>query len=138
MTKTLICIVSCALAAAGCGRATEPAGPVEAQVGDTITLRYGQAAHFDNSVRIVFRAVEEDSRCPVNVTCVWAGDAAIRLDVAMSGTHTGALVLHSHLQPKSGDIGGYVIELVEVAPSRRDPDDVRPTDYSVRLVISRG
>lgn len=138
MMKTLICIVSCALAAAGCGRATEPAGPVEAQVGDTITLRYGQAAHLDDSVRIVFRAIEEDSRCPVNVTCVWSGDAAVRLDVAMSGTHTGTLVLHSHLQPKSGDIGGYVIELVEVAPSRRDPDDVEPADYAVRLVISRG
>ena len=33
-------------------------------------------------LRIKFAAVENDSRCPSDVTCVWAGNAAVQLQLS--------------------------------------------------------
>lgn len=129
------------LAATACGRTGEPvepdSGPQQAMAGDTITLRYGASALLGDHVRIVFRSVESDSRCPVDVQCVWAGDAAIRLD-ASSGGAWQPFVLHTNLQPRSAEHGGFVVELVGVEPEPRRDRSVDPGDYSVRLAISRG
>ena len=47
-------------------------------------------AHLDEATRVgalvvTPRAVVEDSRCPINVRCVWAGRAVVRTEVAGAG-----------------------------------------------------
>src|SRR5213595_3393904 len=39
----------------------------------------------ETSLRITFTAVENDSRCPADVTCVWAGNAAVKLELSGLG-----------------------------------------------------
>src|SRR5882672_10036739 len=36
-------------------------------------------------LQIKFVEVKEDSRCPADVKCVWAGNAAVRLEVSIRG-----------------------------------------------------
>src|SRR5262245_27923464 len=65
-----------------------------AQGADSLTLRYGQERTASDGLRVRFVAVEEDSRCPENVNCVWAGNARIRITVT-SGRDQQALVLNT-------------------------------------------
>ncbi|HEX6308195.1 MAG TPA: hypothetical protein VFZ69_08415 [Longimicrobiales bacterium] len=127
---------------AACGRATEPVGttdmPVHVTAGDTVLLRLGESALIDDTVRLLFRSVEADSRCPLNVQCVWAGDAQIRLDAAGSTSAWQALELHSNVEPRAATFAGYRIQLVDIAPQRTHPDTIQPRHYSARLAISRG
>ncbi|WP_293913903.1 hypothetical protein [Deinococcus sp.] len=60
-----------------------------------------------------------DSRCPVNVQCVWAGDAAVYFTVKMLGKPASELELHTGLAPKRVSVGGYSLAIGEVFPTPR-------------------
>src|SRR5690242_20678884 len=56
---------------------------VVANPGAEFSLSLGRTAAVTGTpYRITFNRVTEDSRCPVDVTCVWAGDAKIELTIA--------------------------------------------------------
>lgn len=142
--RAYLAVTTVAIAMAACGRNTDPVDQgstfVHVEAGDTIRLAYGESATLGSGgARITFRAVEGDSRCPINAVCVWAGDAHIRLAGidAAAGTMID-LHLHTRLEPRSAEFADFRIELLEVAPAPVDPPAARAEDYSVRLAISRG
>ncbi len=51
-----------------------------------IKIPLGESIQLEN-VYIKFVEVLEDSRCPKNVTCVWAGRARVLVEVTESGKH---------------------------------------------------
>lgn len=140
--RAYLTVMISAIAAAACGGTTDPVdqGSVFQQVeaGDTIRLRYGRSVSLGTSgARIVFRSIEADSRCPINVVCVWQGDAHIRLD-GIEAAGSTRIDLHTGIEPHAAEFAGYRIELLEVTPAPIDPPEARPQDYSVRLAVSRG
>ncbi len=50
--------------------------PAEISIGQTTTIE---------NTKIVFNAVIEDSRCPTNVNCIWAGRAKVLVTVTEKG-----------------------------------------------------
>jgi hypothetical protein len=135
---------TCLLAAAACGR---PGDPVDAssterrvEAGDTVRLRVGEVVELGGTnARVTLAAVPADSRCPVDVTCVWQGDAHVRLEGTAPTTPTMEPIdLHTTLDPKEATFAGWRIRLLDVAPQRTQQDNVRQQDYSVLLAISRG
>jgi hypothetical protein len=140
--KTWMILAVMAAGAAACSTA-EPlehsAALQHVEAGDTIRLEYGGSASLGSTgAQIVFRAVEADSRCPVDVMCVWAGDAHVQIEAASLDGTMRTLDLHTTLEPMEAEFAGFRIRLIEVAPSRMDGVIVKPADYSVRLAISRG
>ena len=72
------------LTGAGCATAQQPAEP-EARVrtpdaGEPFRLALGDTADRDGHA-VRFAEVVEDSRCPEDVQCVWAGRAKIRVEI---------------------------------------------------------
>jgi hypothetical protein len=138
---TGVLVATAALAAVACAReATQPdqsaAAPQQAQVGDTIRLRPGGMARIGTSdVVVAFRLVEQDSRCPIDVQCVWAGDAAVLIDLTKDRRTWTPASLHSFLEPKAIEFGGYGFRLVEVTPSRVSTRPTRPEDYVIALEV---
>ena len=138
----LLALAGCAASPSGSNGPTGPAmsnevrARIEAneapfRVAGTVTARLGEEVRLGD-VRIRPVAVLEDSRCPVDVTCVWAG--RIRLRVAVIGA--GDLVMELN-QPVSAP-GGRRLTLVAVAPPRWatpppgvDPD--APQRFAFRL-----
>ena len=47
-------------------------------------LQTGQAFSFNNNA-VCFKEVVSDSRCPKGVTCVWAGEARVLVDIYEDG-----------------------------------------------------
>lgn len=136
-------MVVLSLATAACGNATEPVEQngtfQQVEAGDTIRLAYGMGAALgETGARIVFRGVVVDSRCPVDVTCVWQGDAHVKLDAIQPPGGTRQIDLHTSLEPGDAQFAGYRILLLDIAPDPVSTAPIRPQDYSVRLAISRG
>jgi hypothetical protein len=136
---TILAVIAACAAACSTPEPFEQSGSLQhVEAGDTIRLEYGGSAALGSAgARIVFRAVAADSRCPTDVTCVWAGDAHVQIEASLDGT-TRTLDLHTTLEPMEAEFAGFRIRLIEVAPSRMDGVIVQPGDYSVRLAISRG
>jgi hypothetical protein len=99
------------------------------------TLKIGQTISIGD-LRLTFRSVEGDSRCAIDVVCVWAGDAEIALSIEQGGKAAVA-ALHTTLEPKKTEWNGYTISLVSVAPSRRAGTAVDPADYRAEIVVTR-
>jgi hypothetical protein len=82
-------------------------------------IRSDGRARLDQATRVgalvvTPRAIVEDSRCPINARCVWAGRAIVRADVAGSGWHEARdLTLGERIT-----IHGFPLGLVSIDPGR--------------------
>ena len=134
-------------ALAACGGSTDPETPpiispaadavVDIRAPAEVTLAIGQSIRLqDPDLRILFEAVPEDSRCPTDVVCVWAGDA--RMAFQASGGADRRFSLHlptEQVGPASMDIGGYRIEVTQLSPEPGTFKTNAPERYRVTLVI---
>ena len=83
-------------------------------------------------LKVTFERVVEDSRCPQDVDCFWAGQAtvAVRLDKIGANAKTSKTLGTANLtvqgsrsaMPDSvGKIGPYWLQIIEVAPEKGPP-----------------
>jgi hypothetical protein len=93
----------------------------------------GNVAGTDLAVRL--DSVTTDSRCPLGVLCIWAGDANIHLSVLRGKRAPTPVVLHLTNMPRSVVDGSEIIELVSLEPIARQQTQIKPSDYRARLVI---
>jgi hypothetical protein len=112
-----------------------------ARLGRPFILRAGrQVTLKGETLRIKFVAVEDDSRCPSDVKCVWAGNAAVRLDVSTSRRDGKSLTLNTG--GTSALVGetqyqGYKLRLVGLNPYPRSDQKIAAGDYTVTLLVSK-
>lgn len=126
------------LALTGCGDGTGPEvdGRLEAVINapQELTLSYGEEKPVGGSVlRVSFARVVEDSRCPVDVVCVWAGNARVELGIRMGMGPTIPLHVNTTLEPRFTDWNDIRVTLLELLPQPREGDPPRPEGYTVRV-----
>ena len=136
----LICFMLFGLMSAADGTAKRRLS-TGARLGRPFTLRAGrQIALQGQRLRLRFAEVTQDSRCPVDVTCVWAGNAAVRLEVTTNGRSEESLTLNTGKSPtlvNEAEYEGFKVKLVDLSPTRHSNRQVAPSDYIVTLVVSR-
>jgi hypothetical protein len=77
--------------------------------------------------KIKFAEMVEDSRCPADVNCVWAGNAKVKIEVRRGRRLAKTFELNSTTAPNVIKYNGYEIKLKELTPlprtnARIDPD----------------
>jgi hypothetical protein len=111
--------------------ANQNAADVQAAVGQTFTLKVGQQARITGSdLTVLFRAVPSDSRCPVDVQCVWQGNA--RVQIAAAGRELG---LNTGEEPRSAQVDGYTIELTKLDPAPHSETQIPTSGYVATFVV---
>lgn len=118
-----------AIPAEGSGQATEPpadspAAPAPeptampantdtalAPDGQPFTLAPGQRATLADGGALQYVRVVNDSRCPPDVRCVWAGDAVLAFEWAPAGGPSESFELHTGLEPRTQAVGGRTLRL---------------------------
>lgn len=85
--------------------------------------------------RIFLSEVKDDSRCAVDVVCVWQGDATaeIGLWVGTGPTHPFTLSLNG--TPKSVTFAGWEVTFLALAPEPRSTEEIEPGDYRARFRV---
>ncbi len=79
-----------------------------------------------------FIAVTEDSRCPRDVTCIWAGEVKVQLEIHESGKAASQIEI---LEGGSTVAGEYRVTLVRVEPQPMSTARIAPQDYRATLKI---
>lgn len=125
----LAAILSC-LALAGCG-AVPAQQPPTVELGAEVTLAPGEGVAVNNArLKLRFLGVSEDSRCPRDVNCVWAGEVKIQLEIyAISQSRVELL------EGGSTVIGQNRVTLVRVAPEPASTAKIVAQDYRATLKI---
>jgi len=106
---------------------------------DPFTLAPGETVQVEGTgLRVTFESVGADSRCPVDVTCVWEGDAVVVVSVRPAEAAPARHELHtSGRYPNEVDAGGYGVRLVDLAPVPRAGAYPAPGDYRATLLVTR-
>ncbi len=115
-------VLAALVVATGLSACDPPTRVVAASIGagvadTTFALRVGQEARVGGTMlRIVFLGVDDDSRCPSDVMCVWAGNAAVRIGVTYGTGPTVAYVLNTGIDPRFADLASYRLTLTRLEP----------------------
>ncbi|MEC3875912.1 hypothetical protein [Chryseobacterium salviniae] len=90
--------------------------------GSVIYFNEGENRFLDEyQMNVTFKGISEDSRCPKDINCIWAGVAVAQLEVMGTATRPMTLSLASTENKErnyhqSADFNGYTITLAEVQP----------------------
>ena len=129
MTKALIPAVIVSMALAGCA-ATTASSPEQPPAGPALIA---QTIYVDGP-RVTPLKVIEDSRCPMNARCVWAGRVVLRAKVEGGAwKRTIDLTLGEPVQVADGEL-----TLVSVTPDRRTDKVIKPRDYRFAFTFQGG
>jgi hypothetical protein len=131
MNLRFLVFAALAVAMSAC-RASAPTAPV----GGDFTLGVGEHVSIARTPLILtFTRLVGDSRCPPDVTCVWAGNAELELDARINDQHT-VVRLNTNVGPREAIAGDYRITLVEFTPPPASNVNVAETHYRATLVVS--
>ena len=120
------------------GCADSPTTPTKNVVLDEeFELAPGESARIGaTNLTVVFDSVSADSRCPVDVVCVWEGDATVAVTVLQSSGERAVLELHTSAgSAREKPYGGYVVRLVGLRPQPRQGVPIPAADYRARLEV---
>lgn len=98
--------------------ATLPAGTGSTVKGEDLEVR--------------FVGVTEDSRCPTDTTCVWAGEVKVKL-AARIGQQ--APIEREVLEGRSTVIEPYRLTVTRVQPEPVSTKQLAPGDYRILLIV---
>ena len=137
MYRFAVCSTLLAVGATGCGNPTAPDQSPELALlphSREIVLEYGEDIRLEGSVlRLSFGEVLEDSRCPVDVTCVWEGNGKVVIGIATGMGPTHALVLNTSLEPRSMAWSQVRVTLLELNPTPQAGSGIPLEAYTVKL-----
>jgi len=105
--------------------------------GQEAFLHPGERAVFEadgERLEVLFVGVTADSRCPVDVTCIWAGEARVALDFVGLMSWEGTL---SAGAGASVIVAGWIVTVTDLTPAPRSDRPIAPGDYQVRMVVTR-
>ena len=115
---------------AACSRATS--APIEVVPGQSIQLAERQSARVSDSAVLVQFMGANDSRCPADVVCVWAGEAAVALWFSGAGSER-ADTLHLVMKRNAVTYGGYLFEAADLQPYPRSQEQNAPKTLTLRV-----
>jgi hypothetical protein len=111
----------------------------QVKIGQEFLVKVGQQIKIGDDVRVKFVAVPEDSRCPSDVNCVWAGNAVVTVEFT-EGQCTTTLRLNTHQSPQTPEdpkVGPYRVKLVKLDPYPRSTQKISAGDYAATLIVTK-
>lgn len=132
----LVLIAGLALGVSSCEK-TETGGTFV--IGESFDLGFDEEkTSTDGVITILFNQEVVDSRCPMNVACVWEGQAEVTLHITMPDTEPENILLihragHEHLRRDTFNNHIYILE--EVYPYPEEPGEIDEEDYSLQLKV---
>ncbi len=115
---------------------SEPNRQTPAQLNaGVVVLAVGQSALVTPAALLTFEQVVSDSRCPLGVTCVWAGEVTLALSLE-SGAETLAFQLSD--RSNSASVRGLRFELLSVTPYPLAGYAIPIANYRASILVTDG
>ena len=108
-----------------------------AEVPTVIELRYDKTVNYQE---LTLRWLTlEDSRCPIGITCVWAGQMLATVEIAESDEAPleVELLRRAGREPVVTQAFGYALRLLGVEPHPKDGVTPARSNYVMRVEIAR-
>jgi hypothetical protein len=105
-----------------------PAPAAQQVLADSLRMAPGDAV-FVGGLRLDFLGVSEDSRCPMDVVCIWQGNATVQIAVGLGRGLSFPRTLNTSEPDARVDYAGYRVTLLQLLPVPRANVPIAPEDY---------
>ena len=120
------------------GFAQDPTIATKVDLGEEFKIMNGHEVVIkEEKLRITFRSVPTDSRCPSDVVCGWAGNGEVVVEVARKNKKQVVATLNTLLDPKEIVYKGLKIRLVALNPYPKVSEPIDPKDYEATMVVTK-
>lgn len=129
-------VMACLCLALGfCEHATEPATQ---KIGVEFELKYKESAQIEQGEKftITYKDLLEDSRCPIGVECVWAGNAKVLLRIAERDSSVNTTLEPKQTTHLGGDGTRYTVQLLAVTPYPVYGVTMKKEETKIRLIVT--
>ncbi|MGI9107172.1 MAG: hypothetical protein ACR2G4_13095 [Pyrinomonadaceae bacterium] len=103
--------------------------PFDLRVGREVTVK-------GEKLKLSFRSVAEDSRCPQDVRCIRAGNGQIRVKVSQRN-HAAIVKLNTMGELTRISYQGYEVSLINLTPAPRSNRKINKKDYVATFMVSK-
>ncbi len=112
---------------------------------NVVSLKEGETQFFkEYEMNITFSGITEDSRCPTDVNCVWAGVGVAEIGLMGTYTRPFSISLATSDFANKGyqnttKFNGYTIKLINLSPypTEQKPSSKLKGEYSIQLQITK-
>ncbi len=107
---------------------------VSYEEGVAFTLAFGETASCTcGAPDITFTEMVTDSRCPLNVTCVWEGEVIVKTQFGGEELQLGLSPIDT--APSADTVGQWSVTLLEVTPHPVEGEVIPDEDYELKLLV---
>lgn len=102
-----------------------------------VTIKLGQNIFLSQEdLHIEFVSILSDSRCPLDVSCIWEGNAKIEIKINKTNFKSTSIKLNTSSRfLNEGSYFNYKVKLIDLKPYPRTDIIIKENDYSVTLVV---
>jgi hypothetical protein len=118
-------LVVCCFLVVACD-ASKLAQSASVPLGDPFHVRAGTTVELENGATLQFLRVTNDSRCPVDVTCVWQGEAFLEIELRAGGKSGRESI---STERKDVTLLAHRVQALGLYPAPRSSEPVDPKDY---------
>ena len=105
-----------------------------ASLDQEVELAPTEQAVFDaHGLSVEFVRVLEDSRCPTDATCVWAGEVKVQLSIRIG---TAAAEQQEVTVGQPATVGEFQLLIVKVQPERVSTREISAEQYRIALQVT--
>jgi hypothetical protein len=136
MRMQLIAALTAASLAGACSRNN---APTEVTRPGVLALNVNESGDTEG-VTVNLVRVENESRCPSGVMCVWEGNAAVVITVRTPlspNTSLAPLTVNTSLEPRSVAVDGYRVALDSLKPYPVAGKSIEQKDYVAFLTVTK-
>ena len=113
---------------------------ISATLDSKFQLAVGQTGFVESeNIKITFLEVTADSRCPSDVTCIWAGEVKVLVNIWKDDQDLGGSTLVGQAANDDQAVktfDGYSIKLLKVDPYPISTQAIGPSDYTITLIVT--
>jgi len=139
-TLTILSALFLLVLLSGCNKNSELTGDSSFSLNDTLKLAINKSAiNNENQLTIRIDSVLNDSRCPMDVECIWEGNAAVRF-LFINDKEKTKFILNTYGGSNFRSdtiIDGYSIQLVKLQPYPVSTKVISNDEYVAELLIKK-
>lgn len=109
-------------------------------VEDIVLLEFGSTVSLPSGQTLRLDRIAEESRCALNVQCIWAGRVQLVIAVTQGGDQFEVVLTHGaehEGDSSSAEVAGLTLQVIDVSPYPQDADSPIPNgSYVARLTVS--
>ena len=109
------------------------------QNGDALMVKHHpRFAKSKFQTKLTILKVKNDSRCPTEVQCKWAGNAEILIEVKHPNTKASTFTLNTNDRMESEvEIDGYYYKLIKLTPYPKLESVILQSSYKAEILVEK-